>query len=129
MANHCYWIDLRSRAGFLLRWPFLLPIITPTSTGIGSTSFLPSVLLSTIVVTIVGIAVVVVAAGAVVESSSVVKLSFIVVDTCNWKLALLLDPFAVGYEVSHLKSLRLGWGDEITALVKDVLMEKVFLSF
>ncbi|GKC15274.1 hypothetical protein Tco_1012056 [Tanacetum coccineum] len=40
-----------------------------------STSFLPSVL--GIVVAIVGVAIVVVAAGAIVESSSVVKLSFV----------------------------------------------------
>ncbi|GJW54785.1 hypothetical protein Tco_0098870 [Tanacetum coccineum] len=44
--------------------------------NIGSTSFLPSVLLLTIVVAIVGVVVVVVAAGAVVESSSVVTFAF-----------------------------------------------------
>ncbi|GJZ34969.1 hypothetical protein Tco_0580786 [Tanacetum coccineum] len=55
-------------------------------TSIGSTSFLPSVLLSMIIVTIVGVAVVVVAAGAVVESSSVIKLSFVVTRYLHWSM-------------------------------------------
>ncbi|GKA47202.1 hypothetical protein Tco_0740085, partial [Tanacetum coccineum] len=72
-------------------WPLVLAVlaqmahlvanITLTSTSIGSTSFLPSVLLwLVIVVTIVGVsvAVVVVVAGIVVESPSVVKLSFVI---------------------------------------------------
>ncbi|GKF35593.1 hypothetical protein Tco_0112351, partial [Tanacetum coccineum] len=55
----------------LTQMTHLVTNITFASTS--STSFLPSVLL----LTIVGVAVVVVATGAVVESSSIVKLSFV----------------------------------------------------
>ncbi|GJS75964.1 hypothetical protein Tco_0725845 [Tanacetum coccineum] len=86
MANHCHW-ELITSGGWLLASDEscvdgiirLLQLSTPTSIY----NFLPSILLSMIVVTIVGV--VVVAAGIVVESSSVVKLSFVVVErlSCN----------------------------------------------
>ncbi|GKG15255.1 hypothetical protein Tco_0354855, partial [Tanacetum coccineum] len=69
MANNCHW-ELITSGGWLLalavlaQMAHLVANITFDSTSIGSTSFLPSVLLLMIVVAIVGVAVVVVAAGA-----------------------------------------------------------------
>ncbi|GKD64757.1 hypothetical protein Tco_1306865, partial [Tanacetum coccineum] len=77
MANHCYW-ELITSGG----WFLVLAVLTQmahlvANITFASTSFLPLVLLSTIIVTIVGVAIV--ATGIVVESSSIVKLSFVVV--------------------------------------------------
>ncbi|GJZ97618.1 hypothetical protein Tco_0670071 [Tanacetum coccineum] len=72
MANHCHWELITSCGWFLASHR--------------PTSLLSSVLLSTIIVTIIGVAVVVVAAGAVVESSSVVKLSFVVTRYLHWSM-------------------------------------------
>ncbi|GJU30153.1 hypothetical protein Tco_1173742 [Tanacetum coccineum] len=82
-------IDFKSSwplvSAVLAQMAHLVANITFASTSIGSTSFLPSVL--AIVVAIVGVAVVVVAAGAVVESSFVVKLSFVVTRYLHWSWA------------------------------------------
>ncbi|GJV07699.1 hypothetical protein Tco_1345355 [Tanacetum coccineum] len=71
------------------RWPLILAVLAQMAHLVANitfacTSFLPSVL--AIVVAIVGVAVVVVAAGAVVESSSVVKLSFVVTRYLHWSM-------------------------------------------
>ncbi|GJY25957.1 hypothetical protein Tco_0400683 [Tanacetum coccineum] len=94
----------------LTQMAHLVVNITFASTSIGSTSFLPSVLL----MTIVGVAVVVVVAGAVVESSSVVKLSFVsqgqymsskaFLTSPGDLIGLLLSPLAFGHMHSQDKA-------------------------
>ncbi|GJR54648.1 hypothetical protein Tco_1405169 [Tanacetum coccineum] len=67
----CSGIKSRLRDSTCAKWWDTRVDSSGKTSGIGSTSFLPSVLLLTIVVAIVGVAVVVVAAGAVVERVTV----------------------------------------------------------
>ncbi|GKF23162.1 hypothetical protein Tco_0075484 [Tanacetum coccineum] len=85
MTYNCHWYLITSCG-----WPFALTVLAQmthlvANITFASTSFLPLVL--AIVVAIVGVAVVGVTAGVVVESSSVVKLSLVVIRYLHWSWA------------------------------------------